>query len=119
MSRRIEKINKHIQRTLGEILQREADLPRDVMVTILRVDTTANLRSTTIYLSVLPEDRGEEIYGTIKSQLYDLQGSLNRAIDIRPLPRIRLVIDYGSAHSAKIDRIVRDLGSEEDGKPPA
>ena len=106
---RLIKFNKHVQRILGEILQRDTDMPADVLVTITRVDTASNLFSSDIWLSILPSERAEEVIEVLTPQLYDIQGALNRALDQRPLPRIRLRVDYGAEHSAKINEAINNL----------
>lgn len=112
MSHRMEKVNKHLQRTFGEILQREADLPAEVLVTVARVETTPNLKSAEVFLYINPVDRSEEIIELLRPQLYDLQGSLNRALDLRPLPRIRLTVDYGAEHALHIEEQFKKLDQE-------
>lgn len=109
MSERIRKVNKHLQRTFGEILQREADVPPDVLVTISHVDTTPNLKSADVWLYINPIERASEIIDRLTPQLYDLQGALNRVLDFRPLPRLRLRIDYGAQHAENIERTIADL----------
>ena len=110
MSERMAKVNKHVQRTFGEILQRQADLPPDVLVTISRTDTTPNLKSTTIWLYINPVARAEEIIERLTPQLYDLQGALNRALDLKPLPRVRLRIDYGADYADHINTVLDQQG---------
>ena len=114
MSRRIDRINKHLQRTFGEVLQRDVDLPPDVLVTISRVDTVPNLKSAEIWLYIQPIDQSEKVLAQLESQLYDLQGSLNRKLDLSPLPRIRLRIDYGAEHSDQIETTIRQLKQPDD-----
>ena len=109
MSQRMAKVNKHLQRTFGEILQREADLPPDVLVTISRVDTTPNLKSSTMWLYINPTERAEEVLERLTPQLYDLQGALNRSLDLKPLPRVRLRIDYGAAYADHINDALDQL----------
>lgn len=109
----MEKINKHIQRTFGEILLEEADLPRDILVTIARVDTTPNLKSATIWLYISPSSREEEILTLLKPQMYELQGALNRLLDFRPLPRIRLKADHGAQHAQTIEQKLAELEKDE------
>ncbi|MDP3997328.1 MAG: ribosome-binding factor A [bacterium] len=113
MSRRLPKINKHIQRVFGEILLKEADLPVDVMVTVSMVNTAPNLKSAEIGLYVYPIERADEILKALNSQIYDLQGFLNRELDFRPLPRIRLRIDYGAQKSDNINQVLRKLKEKE------
>lgn len=109
MPDRMAKVNKHIQRTFGEILQVEADLPPDVMVTVVSVETTKNLKTATVWLTVWPEKQAGKVIKKLKKQLYDLQGSLNRKIGLRPNPRIILSVDHGAQHAENIDRRLEEL----------
>ena len=109
MSHRMAQVNSNIQRIFGEILLREAHVPNDVLITISRVDTTRNLKSTTIWLYIMPTDRGEEIMKTLKPQMYDLQGSFNRIWESNPLPRVHLRLDHGAEHAERIERRFKDI----------
>jgi len=109
MSRRLLQVNSHIQRIFGEILLREANIPTDVLVTISRVEATGNLKSTLIWLYILPAERGQEILDLLTPQLYDLQGAFNRAWESNPLPRIYLRLDHGAEHAEEINRRLEEL----------
>ncbi len=111
-SRRLQKINRHIQRTFGEVLLEEADVPPEVLMTVTRVDTTPNLKSTKIWLSIYPVERASEVLKHLTPQLYDLQGALNRKLDVRPLPRVLLRIDYGAQHAEQIEHKLADLAKD-------
>jgi len=112
MSKRIDKVNRLIQETLGEVLQREAELPADVMVTISGVETTHNLQGAQVWLSILPEEKADEVMQVLRKQLYDLQGSLNRKLNIKPLPRISLKVDHGGAYAENINQKLAGLAGE-------
>lgn len=109
MPDRVAKVNKHLQRTFSEILQVEADLPNDVMVTVAGVETANNLKTATVWISILPETQINKVMRKLKKQLYDLQGSLNRKARLRPNPRITLSVDYGAQHAENIDRRLEEL----------
>ncbi|MGH9857097.1 MAG: ribosome-binding factor A [Acidobacteriota bacterium] len=109
MSQRLNKVNSLIQQSFGEVLQRQADLPPDVLVTISRVDTTKNLQRTTIWLYVTPFERADGVLADLEGQLYDLQGFLNRALHLRPLPRIKLRIDKGAEHADHIESLLKHI----------
>lgn len=113
MSHRIEKVNKHIQRVFGEILQKEVDLPADVLVTVSHVETAANLQSATIWLYIFPMNIAEATLKTLRGNLFHLQGMLNRSLDFRPLPRISLHIDRGTQHAQTIEQHLNHLEREE------
>lgn len=112
MSSRIIKINKHLQRTVGEILLKEADLPPGVLVTISRVETTSNLRFSTIWLYISPSEQASEVLDSLQKQMYDIQGSLNRSLQFRPLPRIRFRHDIGNDYAETINQKLDELKQE-------
>lgn len=112
MSNRIAKINRHLQRVIGEILLKEVDLPLDILVTISRVETTPNLRYSDIWLYILPAEKSEDILELLKGQIYDIQGSLNRSLQFRPLPRIRFKYDAGGVYADTINKKLDEIKSE-------
>ncbi len=114
MSSRIAKINKHLQRTVGEILLKEADLPNDTLVTISRVETTPNLRFSIIWLYVSPSTQAETVLDSLKKQMYDIQGSLNRSLQFRPLPRIRFQHDTGNDYADTINKKLDEIKQDND-----
>jgi len=108
-SHRMAKVNAHIKRLFGEIIQKEADLPADSLVTISNVETSDNLRSATVWLSILPIETSTKVMKMLKPQLYYLQGELNRKLHMHPLPRIKLAIDRGAEYADKIDHKLAEL----------
>jgi len=114
MSLRGLKINKHIQRTFGEVLQQEANISQDVLVTIARVDTAPNLKNTVIWLYVQPITEAEAVLAELTQQLYQLQGSLNRKLDLKPFPRVVLKIDYGAEYADTIEQRFAELRTSSD-----
>ncbi|MDA1168755.1 MAG: ribosome-binding factor A [bacterium] len=112
MTNRISKINKHLLRTVGEILLKEADLPKDALVTISKVETTPNLRFSDIWLYIHPSAQAEEVLEQLTPQMYDIQGSLNRSLQLRPLPRIRFRYDKGADYAHTINKKLDELKTE-------
>jgi ribosome-binding factor A len=110
---RHNKLRKHIQRTLGEILHQEGDIPAGVLVTISNVEVTPNLHSAAIWLYIFPLERAEETLGLLKKQMYDLQGSFNRAVRMQPLPRLIFKIDHGASYAQHIDDQLEHLKTPE------
>mgnify|MGYP002640892644 CR=1 FL=1 len=108
-SYRMGKVNAHIKRVFGEILQREANLPSDCLITVSEVETAPNLRVADVWISVMPIAMARKVMKKLKPQMYDLQGELNRELEMRPLPRITLRIDHGADYSDKIERKLADL----------
>lgn len=111
MARRLAQVNKQLQRVVAEILQREADLPGDVMVTVSRVEARPNLRSAVVWLYISPLGQAEDVLDQLKQQAYEIQKLVNRALAMRPIPRISFRIDYGADHADTIARRLEELSS--------
>lgn len=114
MSKRIDKINRHLQRTVGDILLKEADLPMGALVTISHVETTPNLRFSDVWLYISPAEQAEATLELLKQQMYDIQGSLNRSLEFRPLPRIRFKYDSGLDYADIINKKLNEIETEHD-----
>lgn len=116
VSDRITKINKHVQRTIAEILAESADIPQGVLVTISRVNTTPNLRFSKVWLYINPGTRAQETLDVLKKQMYDIQGKFNRAMHLHPLPRISFGhdggLDYADTINKKLDEISKENASK-------
>lgn len=109
MSDRIAKINDLIRQHLNDILTRDIHLKSGVFVTIVKVDTTADLRYTRIFVSIFPE--GETTYAlkTLTRELYNIQGALNRKLHLKPLPRIDFILDTTEARADEIEKLLKAL----------
>ena len=108
MSQRIEKVNELIKHELGNILLREVDLPRDILVTITRTDTSPDLRRSTIYISVLPETKNKEAVEYIKSTLFSIQHALNKKLHMKHIPKVEFKLDKQAQVEQKVFKILNE-----------
>lgn len=107
--RKLDKANKQLQRVIGQIIHEKADLPVDVLVTVSRVAVTPNMRGAEVFLYIYPTEQAEAVAESLREQLYELQGALNRILDARAVPRIRFTVDYGADHAATIEKRITEL----------
>ena len=54
---RIDRINELIKETLAEIIRKKPILPLGVFVTVVKVDTSRDLRYARVFVSVFPEKK--------------------------------------------------------------
>jgi ribosome-binding factor A len=105
MSNRLAKINSLIQKKVSQIL-REIELPLDTLVTVTRADTSVDLRYVTVYLSVLPKHHGPSTLQRLEKRRPLLQALLSKQLPMRPRPSLRLALDAGESHAARIEEIL-------------
>jgi len=112
MSERIQKVNELIKRELSQIILREMNFPRDVLVTIIKVATSSDLSLASIYISVIPSEKTKKIVHDLKKNIYNLQQLLNKRLRMRPIPKIRFLEERGTSEAEKIEQIFEKIKVE-------
>lgn len=106
---RLDRINELIKETLANIIQEEADLPSNVFVTVTKVDTSADLRYARVFVSVFPEKKFGNIMERLSRKIYPIQGSLNKKLHMKPLPRIEFTADRTEVEADKIEKLLKEV----------
>jgi ribosome-binding factor A len=106
MSKRTEKVAALIQKELGEYLL-GIELP--AMTTISRVEVTADLKHAKIWITVFSEDLGmeQQVLKTLQSNIYDMQGELNRTLVMHHAPRIAFAVDNSLHYASRINELIK------------
>ena len=114
-SNRIGRINEEIQRELSDLL-REVKDPRlqKTMVSVTRVDTTADLRYAKVYVSVYDKDLSKEVFKGLKSCGGFLRHELAARLSLRYTPELVWEEDHSITYGARILDILSKLDIPED-----
>lgn len=106
---RIERINELIKESLAKIIQEEADTPPGVFLTVVKVDTSRDLRYARVFVSVFPEKKFQKTIEILGKKIYSIQGALNKKLHMKPLPRIEFVADKTEAEADKIEKLLKEI----------
>ena len=103
------RVYEEMARELTEILRAVKD-PRvsKSFISILRVDTAADLRNATIHYSVLGEGR-DEVKKGLKSAAGFIRRELAMRLNLRATPELCFVYDDSIEHGAHIAKLLEDL----------
>ena len=110
-SNRIARINEEIQRQISADIRRLKD-PRvsgSGMVSVTRVDTTGDLRSAKIYVSVLDKSQEKDVLKGLKSAGGFLRRELGSALGLRYTPELIFEADDSIAYGAHILEVMHDV----------
>lgn len=113
MSNRIQRINSLIKKQIAQLLLKEMDFPKDILVTVTRVETYANLRESKVYISAIPESQVGKVLRILEGQVYFLQQKLNQKLKMRPIPKIRFLEEKETVRAGKIEEILEELKKRE------
>jgi len=109
MFSRIDRVNELIKTTLSEIIIREIEMPLGVFLTVVKVDTSRDLRYARVFVSVFPEKQFGSTIKMLNKKVYFLQGKLNKKLSMKPLPRIEFISDHTEVEADKIEKLLKEI----------
>lgn len=112
MSFRIQKVNSLIREEMGEIFARELNIKSGVFLTVVKVDTTKDLRYTHIFVSVFPEKEGNYIEVALKNEKNNIQRKLNKRLQMKIVPKILFKLDTTEVEADEIEKILRKIKNQ-------
>lgn len=112
MNGRIKKVNSLIKEELSSILLKEVDFPKNVLVTITRVDAFSNLSEARVYISVMPMETKDKIFQILNARIYDIQQALNKRLNMRPIPKIEFRKEEKTEQADRVEELLEQLKKE-------
>ena len=109
MRERIKKVNQLIKKELSWIIVKQIDFPSQAYVTLTRAETSVDLKSVRIYISVLPEKQIKQVLEILDKEIYNLQQKLNKRLNMRPVPKIRFVQERDTINAGRIESILETI----------
>ncbi len=110
---RMGRINEEIQRSLSELIRTVKDPRVQGLISITRVDTTADLKYAKVYVSVLDKSDADQVVKGLKSAAGYLRRELGHALSLRSTPELTFIRDDSMAKGARILEIIENLENKE------
>ena len=119
-SNHIQRINEDIRMCLAQKL-REIKDPRvnqGELISVVRTDTTGDLRYCKVYLSTLGDVNEKELRKGLRSCGGWLRKELGASLSLRYTPELVFELDHSIEHGAHINEMISQLDiSADDGGP--
>lgn len=117
MKDRVLRVNEIIKEEVSKILLREVDFPPEIMVTVVEVDTSADMKYSKIFINILPSGKKDDlIMKIVNSNAGRVQAMLIKHLNMRFVPRISFVLDKSGAEADRLMSIFQELEKENDKK---
>lgn len=110
-SKRQERIQKLLQRDLGEIFQRElGHVTKNAMVTVTKVYVTPDLSLARIYLSLFASKDKAALMKQIERHTKEIRRNLGNRIrhQLRVVPELQFFEDDSLDYIDRIDELLKD-----------
>ena len=120
-SNRMIRINDEIQKEISAIIRGDLKDPRiGVITSVLKVDTTNDLKYCKVYISVLgDEDKKQEVMGALKNAAGFIRSLIAQRINLRVTPELKFILDDSLEYSFKIDSLIRSVIKDDEEKAGA
>ena len=108
MTDRIKRINQLVKEKIADILVKELSF-NNVLITVQNVDTSKDLKYAKVGISIMPFKKSEQILKILQKQTPNIQKQLNKAIEIKFVPKIEFEIDRGEEKADRIEKILKEI----------
>lgn len=107
------RINDEIRKEISEILRADMKDPRiGVITSVIKVDTTNDLKYCKVYISILgDDDKKQEVMEVIKGASGYIRSLIANRINLRVTPELKFILDDSLEYSFKIDKIIKDINN--------
>lgn len=103
---RTEKVSNLIKKLSAQFLQRENN--NTSMITVTSCKISPDLKNTTIFITVLPDNKETLALEFAKRKRKDLRDFLKSQLNTKVIPFIEIEIDRGEKNRQKIDELLRE-----------
>ena len=120
---RIDRISEEVRREVYRIIREELNDPRVCgTFSITRAEVTRDLRYAKIFVSVLEDEKRDDLLRALKSAAGYIRRALGKSMLIRYSPELSFVKDENIAYGVHIAKVLADAqkteGRIEDGADP-
>lgn len=108
-STRLSKIERLLQKELGDLFQKETQGMRGTLVSVSRVRVSPDLSVAKAYLSIFPSDKGPELLEAIRANTKAIRYDLGQRVrlQLRKIPELSFFIDDSLDYIEKIDSLLK------------
>jgi ribosome-binding factor A len=112
--KRLDRVNQLIREEISLLLQRELKDPRLGFITVTGVETSPDLRSAKVFVSVLgDEDQWAASLRALGGARGFIRNWLRQHLDLRITPELSFRADRSMEHAARIQQLLKQLGADQ------
>ena len=106
---RLSKIERLLQKELGDIFLKEAKAMQGVLISVSVVRVSADLSVARIYLSIFPSEKSGELLEAIRANTKAIRFDLGQRVrmQLRKIPELSFFIDDSLDYIENIDNMLK------------
>jgi len=105
---RMRRVNEVVRQVVGVAIGDELQDPRIGFVTVTAVDTSSDLRTAKVHVSVLgSEQEKEDTMAALKAARGVIQGAISSQLSMKRTPTLTFVYDDSVERADRLNRMLR------------
>ena len=110
-SQRLTRINEEMRREISEVIRTEIKDPavQDVMISVVAVDTTNDLKTAKVYISVLQDNKKQEALAGLQKAQGFIRKEIARRINLRNTPELLFRLDESIERGIEMSKLINDV----------
>lgn len=115
--KRTDRVNALLQRELAQLISEELNDPRIPFATVTAVETTSDLRTAHVHVSVLGDEaQMSGALAALEGAKRHLRKELGERTDLRFVPELAFSLDRSAERAARISTLLREARELERGE---
>ena len=113
---KIDKINSELTKQISYVINYELKDPRiNAIITVIKVDTTYDLKIAKVYLSIMSENevKPEEVIKIIQKAQGFIRNQLKTKLDIRNIPELHFILDDSIQYGMHIEELIKEIHKDD------
>ena len=103
MNYRPLRVSKLIREELSVLVGRELEFD-GALPTITEVEVDKKLDTAKVLVSVFPTSKTDAVFKVLNAARFSLQHALKKKINIKPMPKVVFIPDFGPANAAEVEK---------------
>jgi ribosome-binding factor A len=112
--KRLDRVNQLIKEEISTLLQRELKDPRLGFITVTEVETSKDLRTAKVFVSVLGDEKQwASSMAALASARGFVRNWLRQHLDLRVTPEVDFRADRSMEHAARIQSLLKNVQGQQ------
>ena len=111
---RIDRISEDVRHALDAIIREMNDPRISGTYCVTRADVTRDLRYAKVYVSILEDDKADEMMKALKNAAGFIRHELGARVDLRYTPELIFERDRNIAYGVHIAQVLKEVAAKEE-----
>ncbi|MDR0995559.1 MAG: 30S ribosome-binding factor RbfA [Tannerella sp.] len=109
-SKRLSKIERLLQKELGDLFQKQTQSQPGTLISVTRVRVSADLSVAKAYLSLFPSEKSEVLMADVQKRAKTIRYELGQRVrlQLRKIPELSFFVDDSLDYLDNIDRLLHN-----------